>query len=266
MMNEKSLSVHIYIYNFHNMKKVATILINITLLLSCNKEKIQVAQEYEPRATVSFYDNETGKKINPGEVSLGNMRSANGSYAATFNKLETLKVNDTGAVSFKHESYSAALLVSSDLYVGIPYSIDGWRFPANNNGTIPASLTSKQDDKYSFRVNLFKKAVTSIRIKQVSEYAPSLFRIFSDTYKSTDTSETNKLVRASLVPEAIYLRPGKLIDTTIMVNLPGNQYTSFYWELFDPSGGWSEFFNKYLGKLDAKKYSSDNRHEILITF
>jgi hypothetical protein len=250
------------------MKRTATILIIITLILSCSKGPVPAVPDYgKNQATVSFYDNGTGKKVFPSDVSLGNMRNASSSsYTPTFNKFETLQVNDTGAVSFKQESSAATILVSSDLYVEIPYSIDGWRYPGETPGTIPASLTGRQDFKTSFRVNLFKKAVTYIKIKQVTENAPSLFRIWYDAYRSSDTTDANKIVRVSLLPEAIYLSPDKKIDTTIVVNLLGDQYTSFQWELIDPFDGWSEFYYKYLGKLDAKKYSSDNRHEILITF
>ncbi len=247
------------------MKKAVVILL---FALGCGKDDIQTIPDYGPfQGVVSFYDVTTGSKVIPSEVFIGNMRLANSdAYTPTFNPWETLKTNDTGAVSYKQSASAATILARSPSYLEIPYTISGIRYAGEISGAAQASLVSTEKYTSIYRIGLFRKAVTSIHIKQVSEYAPSIFRIWLDSYHNADTAEANKIVRLALLPEGIYQTPDKKIDTTIEVSLPGDMYNSLRYELFSLPDGWGDFYLQYLGKLDAKKYPADIKHSIEIIF
>ncbi len=257
-----------HIRKYSNMKAVFAVLVLTIIIISCGKEDTLKIPDFGPfQAIVSFYDIGTGEKVNPAEVYLGNMRLASpSSFVPTFNSFHQLNKNDTGAFSFKQNPSAATISVISDLYMDIPYLISGIKYAGETPGTISASLVSTEKFNSNFRVGLYKKAVTSIHIKQVTDHPPSYFRIWLDSYSSADTTEANKIIRTLLLPEGIYQSPDKKIDTTIIFNLTGDQYNSLQYELFGFPDGWGEFYNKYLDKLDAKKYEADKRHEILITF
>jgi hypothetical protein len=247
------------------MKKAVVILI---IVLGCGKDEIKTIPDYGPfQGIVSFYDANTGSKVIPSEVFIGNMKLANSSaYTPTFNQWEELDINDTGAVSFKQDPGSATILARSAAYLEIPYTISGLKYAGENSGAIPASLVSTEKYLTTYRIGLYRKAVTTIHVKQVTEYAPSTFRIWLDSYKSIDITEANKIVRVALLPEGIYQSPDKKIDTTIEVILPGDMYSSLHWELFSLPDGWGDFYYQQLGNLDAKKYAADMKHSIEIIF